>query len=231
MPELLLFPSPVRPQAAVPPPSPQTLSDGEAREAALDIHRSWIVEAPAGSGKTCLLIQRYLKLLAHADIRRPGEVLVLTFTRKADGELRHRVLEQLTQASENSPLAPDATPFDRRTREFAGEVLARDRAFGWRLLETPAQLNIRTIDSFCGELAAAMPLLSGAARLQPVDDAFPLYQRAAERTLRELGGGDASLNDALRTLLLHRDAQVSDCLRLVAEMLAQREQWSELIPL
>ncbi len=231
MPDLLLFPSPTRRASAVPPPPPQALSDTEARAAALDIQRSWIVEAPAGSGKTGLLIQRYLKLLAHAEIHRPGEVLVLTFTRKADAELRTRVLDQLTLASENTHRAPEASAFDRLTRDLAEAVLARDRALGWRLLDTPAQLNIRTIDSFCGELAASMPLLSGAGRLQPVDDAFPLYYQAAERTVRELGGPDIRLNDALRTLLLHRDAQVSDCTRLLADMLAQREQWSELIPL
>src|SRR3954469_21984849 len=39
------------------------ISDGNQREAALDVRRSFIVQAPAGSGKTDLLVKRYAKLL------------------------------------------------------------------------------------------------------------------------------------------------------------------------
>ena len=236
MADLLLFPKPghtPRPDAkdAARNASP-ALADAEARRAAVDIQRSWIVEAPAGSGKTGLLIQRLLKLLAKAEIERPGEILAITFTRKAAAELRARVLEQLAEARAQTPLPPTAGEYDRTTRGLAEDVLARDESRGWRLLESPHQLNIRTIDSFCGELAGALPLLSGGAgRRQPVADAKPLYELAAERALRELGGPDPLLSEAIRCVLLHRDAQIGDCTRLMAEMLAAREQWGELVPL
>ncbi len=233
MAELLLFPPPTRtPDPATTLRDTLHLSDPEARAAALDIRRSWIVEAPAGSGKTGLLIQRYLKILAHGHVSRPADVLVLTFTRKADGELRERVLHQLSQAESNTPLPPTADSFDQETRTLAQAVLVRDRAANWRILDSPTQLNIRTIDSFCAELAASAPLLAGgSARRPPTEDAFPLYRAAAERTIAALGGSDPALHHALGHLLLHRDAQVSDCLTLIATMLAQREQWGELIPL
>ncbi len=208
------------------------LSDEEARAAALDIHRSWIVEAPAGSGKTGLLIQRLLKLLAEGDVSSPAEVLAITFTRRAAQELRNRVLEQLTAAAQASPLASGASAFDRSTRTLAQAVLHRDSALGWHLLESPGQLNIRTIDSFCSDLVRSMPVLAGGlGQRQPLDDAFALYEEAAERVLRELGGPDPVLDGALRCLLLHRDARVGDCIGLVAGMLAAREQWGELVPL
>ena len=209
------------------------LPDAFEREQALDIRASWIVEAPAGSGKTGLLIQRYLKLLADDSVESPEQILAITFTRKATAEMRERVLDQLRRAqlqsaaSENEP----ANDFDRETTPLAQAALARDRALNWQLLDQPARLNIRTIDSVCSDIASSLPLLSGSGgRRDTVDDAVPLYLAAARRTFMQLGGEDSELDRALQLILLHRDGNLPECERLLAGMLEHREQWGEFIP-
>ena len=204
----------------------RTLADAEARSRALDITRSFIVEAPAGSGKTGLMLQRFLKLLATVD--QPSQVLAITFTRKATAELRERILVQLQSAANDAPMKND---FVAETRALARAVLSRDREREWNLLEHPHRLNVRTIDSLAMDIASGLPILSGSSGPQSPDpDPEPLYAEAAHRTLMQLGGPDAQLNHAIETILLHRDGNLANCQSLIATMLSQRDQWGELIP-
>ncbi len=203
--------------------------DWRERERALDVSASWIVEAPAGSGKTGLLIQRYLKLLAYGGIERPEQVLSITFTNAATEEIRDRVMSQLEAAAASTEVSG---AFEETTRVLAEAVLRRDGEMGWGLLDAPRRLNVRTIDSVCGEIARALPVTSGGtAGTAPVEEPESMYREAGRRTLLLLGGEDALLNEALRTMLLHRDGSLADCESLIAEMLAARDQWGELVPL
>jgi ATP-dependent exoDNAse (exonuclease V) beta subunit len=232
-----------RPQTG-PAPSPAGPPDAEARRQALDTRRSFIVQAPAGSGKTGLLIQRLLKLLADPSVEQPEQVLAITFTVKATNELRDRVLAHLTRAA-NSPavsgvlteLAAASEPgqaldsFQAETRSLALDVVARDRQLGWSLLDHPHRLNIRTIDSVCAQIARTLPVLSGSGgRLVPTGDADFLHREAARRTLLLLGSGDSAFDAALRNLILNRDGNLAGCEALVANMLSVRDQWGDLVP-
>ncbi|MCD6043233.1 MAG: hypothetical protein K0R40_2836, partial [Burkholderiales bacterium] len=69
------------------------IADQAARAAALDPRRSFIVQAPAGSGKTELLVRRFVKLLSL--VEKPEEIVAITFTIKAAAEMRQRVLKEI----------------------------------------------------------------------------------------------------------------------------------------
>ena len=102
------------------------IADRDARLRALDPSASFIVQAPAGSGKTGLLTQRFLVLLAGVDA--PEEIVAMTFTLKAAGEMRQRILQALECAKSDRPPQQD---HERHTWELAQAVLARDKKQGW----------------------------------------------------------------------------------------------------
>lgn len=200
--------------------APTAVVDRAARSRALDPAGSFIVQAPAGSGKTGLITQRYLVLLAQVD--HPEEIIAITFTRKAAGEMRRRIIEALARArDEQSPQADH----ERQTWALARTALVRDRERGWQLLENPGRLRIQTIDSLCALLAHQMPLLSGFGALPGVvEDARPLYREAARNTIAELETR-SQWSDAVAHLVLHLDNRLDILQELIATMLARRDQW------
>ncbi|TAN60826.1 DNA helicase UvrD, partial [bacterium] len=194
--------------------------DLDERLEALDVKRSFIVQAPAGSGKTELLMQRFLSLLA--TVAEPEGILAMTFTRKAAGELRHRVISALLVAA--NPEKDDGT-HQKKTIELAREALKKDVALEWNLLENPGKLNIRTIDSLCAALVRQQPLLSrvGASALIS-EDPDELYALAARLTIEavEDAGPDA---DAVFSALKHMDNSVTALTDRLVMMLKSRDQW------
>ena len=169
-----------------PQSSADPMDDTPARAAALDTTRSFLVEASAGSGKTELLIQRYLKLLAQVD--EPEEILAITFTRKAAAEMRDRILHELRSAEIESPEAA-SSPHKQQTRALAQAALENGRRRNWNLTNQPQRMYLRTIDSFCRDITARLPILTQMeAGAEPVTDASELYATAARDVLKQLGG-------------------------------------------
>jgi ATP-dependent helicase/nuclease subunit A len=111
------------------------LPDQPARQHATDPTRNVVLEASAGTGKTRVLVERYVNLL-RAGVE-PDHILAITFTRKAAAEMRDRIVDRLREAS--------------RLSEF-------DRA-RWRdLKDRLGDITISTIDAFCLSLLREFPL-------------------------------------------------------------------------
>lgn len=205
--------------------TPETLIalDASNRLTALDARTSFIVEAPAGAGKTELLTQRYLKLLG--TVESPEEIIALTFTNKAAAEMRNRILQSLEAAEQNRPV--DA-PHKQQTRTLALAALQQSQQHNWQLLTQPSRLRILTIDALCSSLAAQMPLLSrlgGQPRV--ADDTAAYYMEAAKRTLAMVAD-ESSMDAPVSTVMAFMQNDTQKLALLLSDMLAKREQWLPL---
>ena len=114
---------------------PAIIRDAEARAFATDPKNNVVLEASAGTGKTSVLVARYLSLLrAGVD---PSHILAITFTRKAAAEMRARIVHEL---------------------RVAGEQSQADRARWRELRDRMGEIAIGTIDAFCLSLLREFPL-------------------------------------------------------------------------
>ncbi|HEX4044095.1 MAG TPA: UvrD-helicase domain-containing protein, partial [Gammaproteobacteria bacterium] len=201
--------------------------DQQQRQQALNPTESFIVQAPAGSGKTALLIQRLLTLLSV--VNAPEEILAITFTKKAANEMRVRVIKALKQAqTQPEPESAHA----KHTWLLAKKVLARDAQFQWQLINNPNQLRIQTIDSLCTHLTRQLPLLSHFGS-QPEITEHPkrLYAEAVKEVLRitmvpeEITNSNLDWSEEMLALLSHLDNDINKVHDLLISMLAKRDQW------
>lgn len=201
-----------------------SLPDSDAREQALDIERSCIVQAPAGSGKTELLTLRYLRLLSVS--MQPEEVLAITFTRKAASEMRDRILSTLAWAVEIEAAGTEPSKdFEKQRLAIARTVIAHDKDCNWNLLRNPSRLRVQTIDSFCFYLANQMPVLSRVGG-NPIlsENVEHIYHHAIANTLSMLDKGGELSND-ISLLLQHLDNNTNKVEKLLADLLNKRDQW------
>src|SRR5688572_6494198 len=109
--------------------------DRAGRARAVDPRFNVVLEASAGTGKTRVLVDRYVNLLREGVD--PANILAITFTRRAASEMRERIMATLRAAAER------------------GEIPAAQ----WRQLrDRTADVAISTIDAFCLSLLREFPL-------------------------------------------------------------------------
>ena len=204
--------------------------DQQQRDQAINPSLSVQVEAPAGSGKTTVLLKRYLALLAR--VQEPEEILALTFTRKAAGELRTRIQTELNKREDPSETA-ELPPHEAELRDLALAAVRHHINKGSALLE---RLQISTFHGFCAQLLRLAPHLAG---LPPdfnlLEEAATgrLHQEAVELVRRRLN--QLSAADPVRQALVRRLVRLNNNWpRLAAELqdlLARRDILEKFIAL
>ena len=143
-------------------------SDSGARDFAIDPRNNVVLEASAGTGKTSVLVWRYVNLLK-AGVE-PGNILAITFTRKAAAEMRERIIRELKEAAARSE-------FDK-----ARWTEVRDRL---------ADISISTIDAFCLSLLREFPLeadLDPGFEMADETEVPRLVEASLDRSLRIFAG-------------------------------------------
>lgn len=147
-----------------PAPAPLRLPDQPARDFAVDPRHNVVLEASAGTGKTTVLVLRYLNLLrAGVD---PSNILAITFTRKAAAEMRERIIRELKRAA---------------------SIAAADRARWNELRDRLSDIAISTIDAFCLSLLREFPLeadLEPGFTMADETEVPRLVEEALDRALR-----------------------------------------------
>lgn len=190
------------------PPPP----DQAARDFAIDPLNDVVLEASAGTGKTRVLVDRYVRLIEKGVD--PANILAVTFTRKAAAEMRDRILDAL-----------------RRRAAADQRFTAR-----WQdLRERVTDIRISTIDAFCFSLLREFPLEAGVDPGFEIADETEMARfgrEALDLTLRAARGLIARdenvrllfarvklgpLRDAIQSLLDRRQVAQPAVGRFVAE--------------
>ena len=200
------------------------IADLQQRRQALDPAQSFIVSAPAGSGKTGLITQRVLRLLCTVD--NPEEILSITFTRKAAREMASRIHSALRQAAYTPR---PANEYEAQTWDLAAAAVERNRQLGWNLLDMPGRLRIQTIDGFCRYIASQFALETKFGPIPEPSEQPQIHYQSAARVLLDKIEEAGPVAEQLAVLLAHTGNDMVRCETLLSELLGKREQWLPLI--
>ncbi|MBP8163346.1 MAG: UvrD-helicase domain-containing protein, partial [Propionivibrio sp.] len=188
---------------------------------ALDPSRSVVVEACAGSGKTWLLASRIVRLLLGGVA--PGEILAITFTRKAAREIEERVVDWLHFLATGDETQVSGFLAERGV--VADDALVRSaRGLYERVLAAQPGLAVNTFHGWFLQLVDAAPLsanLAGATLVESDSRLFDELWQAFAADLQKTPDGAVTL--AFVRLL--GDIGLDSTRRLIRRALDRRSEW------
>ncbi|ABM94247.1 UvrD-helicase domain-containing protein [Methylibium petroleiphilum] len=179
---------------------------------ACDPRRSVVVEACAGAGKTWMLVSRILRALL--DGAAPQEILAITFTRKAAGEMRERLQGWLHEFALCDDAQREQALVDRGcTRQEAGVLVPRLAALYSELLSGGRLVEIRTFHGWFSQLLRAAPLallepLGLQSEVDLLEDRSDLQPHYWRRFLSAVSA-DAALREDFAALVHDRGRHVA----------------------
>lgn len=190
---------------------------------ALDPRHSVIVEACAGSGKTWTLVSRLVRLLL-AGVE-PGEILAITYTRKAAREIEERLQHWLADLAVGDDDAVVGFLAERGLDARHDPALV-DRARGLfeRVASARPRLTVNTFHGWFSALLGAAPLTSGLGGQQLAERTAPLRDQAWAALMRRAGSApEGELAHSVRWLLAQ--CGVGGTRALASALIDRRAEW------
>jgi ATP-dependent helicase/nuclease subunit A len=201
------------------------MSDTSSMIAAHSPEINAIVAASAGTGKTYLLVTRIIRqLLSGAAAER---ILALTFTRKAAGEMRQRLLERLRHMAtiSDADLHGTLTGMDIAVD---ADLLNRARRLYESILLSPRPLRISTFHAFCQQLLQRFPLEADVPPGYELLQAGGIVQTSAWDALflEATHNPEAPMAQALQTLFVACNGSLDNVRSILMQaFLARRNDW------
>lgn len=153
-----------------------------------------VYNASAGSGKTFTLVRDYLTLLLDPEKQVAFQrILAITFTNKAAGEMKDRVLDYLVEfATGKAEEANDMKEYlIGKTGLSSVELQDKSLLVLQQILKDYSSFNIRTIDSFTNKLIKAFAFDLGLSMDFEVElDTDSLFQEAVDELISQIGQDD-----------------------------------------
>lgn len=190
---------------------------------ALDPTCSVVVEACAGSGKTWLLVSRILRLLLAG--ARPGEILAITYTRKAAREIQARLQDWLRELALGSPEAVLDFLVERgMTREEARRAVPLARGLLESLGSASPAMTVTTFHGWFGRVLKGAAFDSGLAGYTLSEAEAPMREEAWAQLARRCGAQGQGPLALTLVGLLERIGQ-TNTRTLMDAFIARRAEW------
>lgn len=198
------------------------MSEAELVRKALDPHGSVAVEACAGSGKTWLLVSRILRLLL--DGAAPGEILAITYTRKAAREIEERLVDWLRQLAVGSD--EEVCDFLRQRavpEECLEAVMDTARALYERVLSAQPPMTVSTFHGWFARLVQGAPLSSDLAGFVLHESGARMKEEVWQLFAAACGRRSDAASSSLLWLLEHVGLEATR--RLLFRLSERRAEW------
>ena len=176
--------------------------------------KSLIVQAPAGSGKTELLTQRFIKLLAH--VNSPREILAVTFTNKAAAEMKKRITNYLQNKT---------SPKNETTKKLIDHLNKEIAKRGITVDEIISEFNILTIDALNQQIINSTPLLTQYGyQSSIIEDPEPIYSEIIKKVIYA-----DSNSDSIHKILHALNIEFPQLEKYLLELITNRDKWIHYI--
>ena len=184
---------------------------------ACDPRRSVAVEACAGAGKTWMLVSRILRALL--DGAQPHEILAITFTKKAAGEMRQRLQDWLAQFAQATPEQLVAELVVRGIAPASAHALVMPLAQLYQtVLDAGRPVQVRTFHSWFAALLRTAPVavlqgLGLPVHYQLLEDDSEAVQAVWPRFQTAVAHDAAARADYLAVVAAHGRSQTHKALQ------------------